>query len=63
MMEQAVRQFVAGGTDPADVARLVVDAIRGEKFFIIPHPEWKEQIRARMEDILEERNPPVNVAL
>jgi NAD(P)-dependent dehydrogenase (short-subunit alcohol dehydrogenase family) len=63
MMEQAVRQFVAGGTDPSGIADLVVDAIRHEKFFIIPHPEWKEQIRTRMEDILEERNPSVNLAL
>jgi hypothetical protein len=23
----------------------------------LPHPQWKEQIRARMENILEERNP------
>jgi NAD(P)-dependent dehydrogenase (short-subunit alcohol dehydrogenase family) len=63
MMEQAVRQFVGGGTDPADVAGMVVDAIRGEKFFIIPHPEWKEQIRTRMEDIIDERNPITDVAL
>ncbi|TAK68400.1 MAG: SDR family NAD(P)-dependent oxidoreductase [Dehalococcoidia bacterium] len=63
MMEQAVRQFVVGGTDPSGIAALVVDAIRHEKFFIIPHPEWKEQIRARMEDILEERNPSINLAL
>ncbi len=63
MMEQAVRQFVVGGTDPSGIAALVVDAIRREKFFIIPHPEWKEQIRTRMEDILEERNPSLNLAL
>jgi len=63
LMEQAVRQFVGGGTDPREIAGLVVDAIRGEKFYILPHAEWKEQIRIRMEDIIGERNPAVEVAL
>jgi short-subunit dehydrogenase len=63
MMEQAVRAFVEGGTDPAVIAAMVVDAIQEEKFYILPHPEWKEQIRIRMEDIIGERNPAVNIAL
>ncbi|MBI5283799.1 MAG: SDR family NAD(P)-dependent oxidoreductase [Chloroflexi bacterium] len=61
-MEQGVRALVAGGTDPAGVAELVLDAIRTEKFYILPHPEWKEQIRARVEGIIAERNPGVVVA-
>lgn len=63
LMEQAVRQFVGGGTDPSEIAGMVVDAIRNEKFYILPHPEWKEQIQTRMEDIIGERNPAVEVAL
>lgn len=63
LMEQAVRQFVGGGTDPSEIAGLVVDAIESERFWILPHPEWKEQIRTRMEDILSERNPAVDVAV
>ncbi len=59
MMEQGFRALVAGGTDPAGIGELVLDAIRREKFYILPHPEWKEQIRARVEGILEERNPGV----
>jgi NAD(P)-dependent dehydrogenase (short-subunit alcohol dehydrogenase family) len=62
VMEQAFRQFVATGTEPAGVAEMVLDAIREQRFYILPHPEWKEQIRARMEDILEERNPGDEVA-
>ena len=60
--EPAVEQARALAAE-LGIAALVVDAIRREKFFIIPHPEWKEQIRTRMEDILEERNPSVNLAL
>lgn len=63
LMEQAVRQFVEGGTDPSEIAGMVVDAIRNERFWILPHPEWKEQIRTRMEDIIGERNPAVDVAV
>ena len=62
-MEAAVRQLVAGGTDPSVIAESVVDAIREERFYILPHPEWKEQVRSRMEDILNERNPSVEPAL
>ncbi len=60
-MEQGVRALVAGGTDPAGVAELVLDAIRHDKLYILPHPEWKEQIRARVEGIIAERNPGVVV--
>ncbi|HVM95275.1 MAG TPA: SDR family NAD(P)-dependent oxidoreductase, partial [Candidatus Acidoferrales bacterium] len=56
-MEQMARQLVAAGTPPRHVADVVFDAIRNERFYIFPHPEWKERIRARMEGVLEERNP------
>jgi NAD(P)-dependent dehydrogenase (short-subunit alcohol dehydrogenase family) len=61
-LEQGFRALVAGGTDPAGVAELVLDAIRHEKFYILPHPEWKEQVRARVDAIIAERNPGVVVA-
>ena len=61
-MEQAFRQFVATGTEPAGIAEMVLDAIREQRFYILPHPQWKEQVRARMEDILQERNPGDEVA-
>ena len=62
VMEQAFRQLVATGTDPNEIGDLVLNAIRHEKFYILPHPEWKERVRARMEDIIGERNPGVEVA-
>ena len=43
--------------DPPEVADKVFDAIQDEKFYIITHPEMKDRIRRRMEDILQERNP------
>lgn len=56
-MRQAIGQLLAAGLSPAHVAGLVLDAIRDEKFYILPHPEWKNLIRTRMEDILAEREP------
>jgi NAD(P)-dependent dehydrogenase (short-subunit alcohol dehydrogenase family) len=44
-------------TPPAEVATRVFDAIVDEKFYIITHPDLKQRIKARMEDILLERNP------
>jgi NAD(P)-dependent dehydrogenase (short-subunit alcohol dehydrogenase family) len=63
VMNQAFSQLVASGTDPRDIGDLVVNAIRDEKFYILPHPEWKEQVGVRMEDILEERVPSVEPGL
>jgi NAD(P)-dependent dehydrogenase (short-subunit alcohol dehydrogenase family) len=56
-MEETVRQLLATGLPPAEVAARVFAAIRDERFYILTHPEWKGLIRTRMEDILEERPP------
>jgi NAD(P)-dependent dehydrogenase (short-subunit alcohol dehydrogenase family) len=56
--EQQIRQAIAAGLPPADVAELVVGAIREDRFYILPHPELTHvRVRARMEDILEGRTP------
>lgn len=56
-MEQMFRQLLTTGLSPEQVADHVFSAIRDERFYIITHPETKDRVRARMEDILEERNP------
>jgi NAD(P)-dependent dehydrogenase (short-subunit alcohol dehydrogenase family) len=56
-MEQMGRQLLAAGSPPSMVADVVFEAIRNERFYIFPHPEWKQYIRARMETILEEGTP------
>lgn len=56
-MEQMGRQLVAAGSPPSMVADVVFEAIRAERFYVFPHPEWKQYIRTRMEEILEERTP------
>jgi NAD(P)-dependent dehydrogenase (short-subunit alcohol dehydrogenase family) len=55
--DQSVRQMVAAAISPEQVADLVVEAIREGRFYIFPQPERKADVRARMDDILEERIP------
>jgi len=56
--EQVIRAAIAGGLDPAIVGNLVFEAIRDEKFYILPHPELtKMRVRDRMEGIHENRQP------
>src|SRR5262249_14163171 len=50
-------EMVAAGIPPAQVAAKVVDAIRQERFWIFPHPEFLALVQLRMESILAERNP------
>ena len=58
MKQAMLRKAVSSGRLSADdVARAVVAAVRENRFYILTHPRIKGAIRARMEDILEERAP------
>jgi NAD(P)-dependent dehydrogenase (short-subunit alcohol dehydrogenase family) len=53
-----MRKAVSSGKKSAEeVARAVVAAVKEARFYILTHPAIKGAIRARMEDILEERTP------
>ena len=54
---EALRQQVAAGMPPGQVADAVFEAIRKEQFYILTHPEWQDSVRSRMEDILQGRSP------
>lgn len=45
------------GLAPAEVAGIVVEAIRTDQFYILTHAHFDEAIRTRMEDILQRRKP------
>jgi NAD(P)-dependent dehydrogenase (short-subunit alcohol dehydrogenase family)/GNAT superfamily N-acetyltransferase len=55
--ESLRRGFEDTGILPAQVADRVVAAIRADTFYILTHPVTKEEVRVRMENILEGRNP------
>ena len=54
---QFMLQAVEAGMSAQQVADIAFQAIRDETFYILTHPETKEAIRVRMEDMLQERNP------
>jgi len=54
---EALRRLVPAGMPAAQVADAVFEALRKNRFYILTHPEGKEAVRTRMEDILQERNP------
>jgi NAD(P)-dependent dehydrogenase (short-subunit alcohol dehydrogenase family) len=54
---EAICQAVRAGMSPTQVAEHVFNAIIADKFYILTHPDAKERVRIRMEDVLQERNP------
>jgi NAD(P)-dependent dehydrogenase (short-subunit alcohol dehydrogenase family) len=60
-MEEAFRKQVEGGIPPSQVANLVFEAIRDEKFYIFPHPDLLEAYREYSETVLGHRNPVLNL--
>jgi len=56
--EAMLKKAVASGRLSADdVASAVVDAVKKDRFYVLTHPRIKGAIRARTEDILDERPP------
>lgn len=56
--EEQLRHAVQSGRISAEqIANLVFDAIRADKFYILPHQKIKPAIETRMQDILQEREP------
>jgi NAD(P)-dependent dehydrogenase (short-subunit alcohol dehydrogenase family) len=56
--EAALKQAVAAGKLSADdVARAVVAAVKENRFYVLTHPAIKGAVRARMQDVVEERAP------
>ncbi len=47
----------SGKVSAADVAQRTFDAIRAKQFYIYSHPEALGNVRDRMEDIVQQRNP------
>ena len=55
---QAFRSALREGMSPQQVADIVFNAVREKKFYILANAEpFKPSIQARMEDIVQERNP------
>jgi NAD(P)-dependent dehydrogenase (short-subunit alcohol dehydrogenase family) len=51
--EKGAGRLLARGMDPAEVAAMVVAAIRSDEFWILTHPEWKNVLAERLKLLTE----------
>jgi hypothetical protein len=54
---EMMRQVFKDGMPPKEVADRLFNAIRKEQFYVLTHPEFKERVQKRMENIINEYNP------
>lgn len=62
MVEQAIRQSIETGLDPAAMAERVLDGIREDRFYLLAEEgsSWERACHTRLEDIRLRRNPTLN---
>jgi hypothetical protein len=53
MIGQALVGGVDAGLEPDDVAASVVDAVRSGRPFVLTEPTTKDQVRARVQAVLD----------
>ena len=54
----AMKKAVAAGRiSAAEVAAITLDAVKQDRFYVLPHQKIKQSIETRMHDILEEKMP------
>ena len=58
---RAFRANLEQGKSPAEIADKVVEAIRANRFYILTHPERKDDVQWRFDNILNDRNPDPRV--
>jgi NAD(P)-dependent dehydrogenase (short-subunit alcohol dehydrogenase family) len=63
MPSDMLRQVLAAGMAPAEVAGLVADAVRDNTFYVFTHPEMMPAVQTRADAILEGRNPQLSMNL
>ncbi len=53
----AVKAGITAGSEPDQIAQFVFDQLRADKFWILPHPEFKPLVEKRMASLFDETNP------
>jgi NAD(P)-dependent dehydrogenase (short-subunit alcohol dehydrogenase family) len=56
-IEAMWRAGIDAGTDPTEIAARVLSAIREERLYILPNPDFNEAIRVHAENLVLQRNP------
>ncbi len=56
-LQEYLRSGVEAGMSPARCAEIIFEAIRKRRFWVFPHPEFKDSWRDKAEAMLAEKNP------
>jgi NAD(P)-dependent dehydrogenase (short-subunit alcohol dehydrogenase family) len=59
--QEAYERAIAASSPPAEIAGAVLDGIRRDRFYILPHPELLPWVEARF-DAIRNGKPPQNLA-
>jgi NAD(P)-dependent dehydrogenase (short-subunit alcohol dehydrogenase family) len=52
-METFQKTTLAAGKQPSEIAEIVFDSIREDRFYILPHPAWDDLLVARMQQVID----------
>jgi NAD(P)-dependent dehydrogenase (short-subunit alcohol dehydrogenase family) len=61
MVDQAMRQVIATGMPPEEVAGQVLEAIRNEQLYVLTHPQFGKIVRAHYEGLVEGKTPGLDI--
>lgn len=54
---EGLKDVIESGLDPAEVARMVVDGIGEDRFYLLTHPDWAPVVSLRAERLVAGENP------
>jgi NAD(P)-dependent dehydrogenase (short-subunit alcohol dehydrogenase family) len=57
LVDGMVKDAIAGGIPPEEVAEQVLQAVLSERFWVLTHPKTKRAVEKRMQGILEGKSP------
>jgi NAD(P)-dependent dehydrogenase (short-subunit alcohol dehydrogenase family) len=58
---EMLKQVLASGMPPAEVASLVLQAIRDDRFYVLTHPDMTPAVETRMKAIVDGANPALQM--
>lgn len=51
--------FQGRGVPPGEIAQLTLEALKENRFYVLNTPNWREQMKQRLDNMLAGANPPV----
>ncbi|MCZ6889934.1 MAG: SDR family NAD(P)-dependent oxidoreductase [Gammaproteobacteria bacterium] len=51
--------LLAQGKEPSEIADAVFESIEQERLYVLPHPAWDDQVRSRVEHVIQRQGPAV----